>query len=596
MSQRANNYKNFQMIYVNLNDELEARGCFVPDINVLQPNEKTAKVSLLQCRGDIIADADGVSAAMDPRFAAATKEYITHLNQSQPDLAATPEYSMPWGAVSFAIESEHLPSEGCIWVFGCESITPEKLTVLMGSNSHVEWIVDDATLQNPAKRFLDPILIIFRIRRACSGELATAISVQFKATQMGGDFGERVEADNLICGAKRYYLRKENSIALLPLICSDVFEFNHLELCERATWSYLIVHVQMTPKPFYRKFCQYRDLIFDESYGEKYEFICLNWAAGTTMNGNGLVVDSSGSAYYLKPPKFNQESAGNFCYLEPHQTDDKIQDNHAMGLYLKFCEKRRIAAYYFFAKEGVFEFMVSKVSQDLAPAPAQKHRSGATANRTLFFEENSISWVGSSSSIDDGVSGFASNYDSKTGSVVSLDPVERERLVSISCGHIDSRQWHYCRKMRGFQIAEHEEFPGGVTVMLRQEQSEKIEEELSKISVINGEILPRMNVFDFPFSDLVRIDLGLALTVESGRHSNIHSDEKGNMNAIVMYLGEITAARAEMKYNQLKKCVPDDRVLSFYRLGGDIRLVSDSLQSINSAEDFPDAIIAEDNA
>jgi hypothetical protein len=574
------------MEYINIVDQLAQEGCKAGALNLLTPNKADASVAMLQCQGQILASAEGISASGDPAFLGKLEGFISYIYASQPDIAMTPEYSMSWSVVEALVKNETYPSEGKIWVFGCESIKPSELSELVKQESQICWVIDEQAYAQTENVFLDPLICVFPVV-GNMGEPRIAIVVQFKAVPMGGDFESRVEAANLIGGTCRYYYKAPGSIALLPIICSDAFDFNYEDLYEYNFYSYLILHLQMTPKPFDPAFCQYRDIIFKSGSGEKYEFLTLNWASNTTINGAELSSEFGGSAYYMKPLGFDKEEANGKHYREPHQSDSKIEANHAKGLYLKFCQSRRMAAYYLMGSEHIHVSQISKVDQSLA-SPAQRHRAGASSIRVMTWDAGA-GWVGANDVLDDGISILSASFPESVREIIDIRPVARERLVAISVANISNKKWHFIRQLAGFNISQAEESPGGLAVSIRASQRAEIDSTLSKLCSLTVEILPCLSKHQIPFSDLVRDDLKLELNISENGVSNV-TDGGADANAVICYAGGASPEFAQAAYDNMKKNLSVDRVLVFYRFAGDIHLKSDVLRLINDDEIMPDDI------
>jgi hypothetical protein len=569
------------MKYVDLINILRGKAFDAIEFNVLAKNAHPASVSMLQCQGDITAKAEAITAADDAVFVKKAWQFIQEVKKKQPDLALTPEYSIPWSLIGRLIEEHAFPHEKKLWIFGCESTSIERFQAFRSEWDTVHWEVDEEALATQQGRFLDPLIIVFQVK--IGEQIKTCVAVQFKATQMGGSFANRIEADNLILGTQRFYLKPQNSIALVPLICSDMFEFNHRDLPEYTDYSYLICHVQMTPDPFNNIFSQPRNNLYLSGFGEKYEFLCLNWASGTRINDDVMSWDYGGSAYYLKPDGFDKPEKGHDCFREPHQIDQKLQSNHNKGLYLKFCLARRIAVYYLWSDEHVHWFNISKVDQSLA-APAQKHRAGATSTGILVW--GSAAWLDKGDvPIEDGIVLISQNFKTLPDTAVNIPVVERERLFAISTAKIKTEKWFYSRNLQGFQISEEGEKPGGVTVRIRSSQDEEINSLLGSVSYLTGTILSKLSGFDFPFRELKRDDLELKLWVDGSRISNLHGNE-GDANAVAAYIGSTSEAIAKQTHQSMQKHTKADRVLVFYNDGED-RLECSKPKSIDQGAITP---------
>jgi len=109
---------------------LAAEGLAPPILSVLVPNEQNYSALLMQPQGDIEISGAGVRsrnrALADAQFGA----FLRDARAADADLAVTPEYSMPWSALTAALQAAVIPSEGKLWALGCESIRYSELEQL----------------------------------------------------------------------------------------------------------------------------------------------------------------------------------------------------------------------------------------------------------------------------------------------------------------------------------------------------------------------------------------------------------------------------------------------------------------------------------
>lgn len=161
------------------------------------------------------------------------------------------------------------------------------------------------------------------------------VTVQFKS-QVMADSDEFLERDYLIRGKTRYLIRNEgDSIKLVVLLCSDSLSFKTSEFPEPATSAYLIVHLQLNPKPFHSKLKSYRHDLYLGG-GEDYEVLCVNWVHGLaiTVGDSEHAIQSNfgGSAHYMKSD-------------EGRLSEDRVNRNHAQGLYYLYCRRQHFDMY-----------------------------------------------------------------------------------------------------------------------------------------------------------------------------------------------------------------------------------------------------------
>lgn len=393
---------------------------------ILKPDHNLVKIMALQCSGTI--DTVGHVINGDAEISAAKHQnFLSLALEKEASLVITPEYSCPWAVIETFITDQRVSLKpGALWALGCESITPSELNdIKTRTENRVLWIYEELRA-NTDQIFVSPVVYLFRLQDTAHDQSLCAI-VQFKTHQMGGTTFER---DKLIVGNVRYVIHNPTmpeSIRLMTIICSDAIVFNPADLT--APYPYLLIHIQLNNNPYHNRICNYRTSLFHSGRGHDVEIISLNWAQGFQFMGGGPSIDYGGSAYFMHPHKSEKE---------PQQQDAMIDANHKKGIYLRFSENSRHAAYLFSPKELVFEFNTTKVSQYLADAVNQ-FRSGVAGVSTFIWDRERGAWR-VVDEIDDGVrSTFESN-----GGATNLKPTVREKFLTLCSGEVSPElvKWH----------------------------------------------------------------------------------------------------------------------------------------------------------
>jgi hypothetical protein len=542
--------------YIDVLEHLRADNLLPVELDILVPDANLANVALFQCHGEISANPNSISAAASHQFTDKADSFINHISERQPSLALAPEYSVPWASLGRALDEEMLPRPGAIWVLGCESCTPDELREFASNFPKVHWIHEGDDITAGPGQFLDPVVMLFRVTTNSAESLC--ICVQFKTTQMGGDPEHQIEGVNLIRGRKRYIIRGgPDSICLLALICSDVFDFETNEIIGFQNFPFLICHLQMTKNPFYDRFAKYRTDIFDRPMGFEWEFLTLNWAAGHVINGTVQSDDCGGSAYYLKPKNLKHD---------PNSTDLTINENHSQGIYLKYCNRKRYAGFYFHTDECVIYFYTRKVSQRLADDVAQISRYGAKTPYTYLWDQTHRTWT-ACPSLPDGIEKIAQTIYAPLQSLFSARPLDRERLFTISLGEVDDIKgacWYSPRFLPGLQVTP-DEYPKGRMVKLRESQTNELEDNFIHLRTLIRDVLPDIARISDHHRSLGSTHIELGFTDDQYKSNTVTTS--GSANAIISYVGEVPAHRANRILDLLEKQTAQRRVIVVYQDG-----------------------------
>ena len=302
-------------------------------LRALLPTRDPYNVLLLQPTGPIVGSAERVGNEDATRAEHVCRSFLQKAAQVPADLVVTPEYCLPWTLVQEirATASKLRPSDGAIWVLGCESITPMELAAAVVKIREAGNFVYHETLdtaETASKVYVDPLVYVLWCTDA-AGSRVLSLIVQFK-TEASRDLLD-VEVRSLCLGNVVYsFNRGINKIALISIICSDAFAFNE-QLINDYHPNCLLIHIQLNQKPAHHDYAAYRTQLCKVGSRSNVELLCLNWAGAILERiGNGELKNwqnNSGSAWYVPPAKFNA--------LETH-----IVDAHRFGLYYSLVADR----------------------------------------------------------------------------------------------------------------------------------------------------------------------------------------------------------------------------------------------------------------
>jgi hypothetical protein len=123
-----------------IDETLKEAGLQQSPLGLLKPDCSEYDVMLYQHGGGIVADANGVFNFDQKTAGAKFNSLFTLAFNRQPQLLVTPEYSCPWSALEQAVQNNHWPAAGKVWIIGCESIRPNELTEFCNRCSMVTWL------------------------------------------------------------------------------------------------------------------------------------------------------------------------------------------------------------------------------------------------------------------------------------------------------------------------------------------------------------------------------------------------------------------------------------------------------------------------
>ncbi len=399
-----------------------SRGVEPPEFSFLVPDEATYTCFHIQPDLPVTIDETGFKAEDDDSVAKFRK-FLGESATRKADLTLSPEYSCPWPALEDAIKAGVRPKKRGLWLLGCQSM-PRKEVGRLEERLGCKILYETDVVQESNKNFLDPLAICFV---DSSDELVVVL--QFKTQPMGAKPIPN-ERDNLVCGSHGYTIANsdEDSILLLPVICSDALNFHPQSLPGFATKPILVCHLQLNPKPRQQNVSRYRTDILRANSSTK-EIISLNWAVSTRADLYGKqfpVTDAPHSALYTKSTELDV-------------SDSRLQRNHDGGLYLFRWDDYRAMVYVASYDEHCLEIQLTKPSQGMGPAETCL-RTGPVVQDFLTW--NSTKWVPGGAP-DDGVNRLLQsvNLNTRVPHSCASCRMTLERFVALASASVSNNQW-----------------------------------------------------------------------------------------------------------------------------------------------------------
>lgn len=463
----------------------------LPNLNVLTPDGQSYEVLAIQPSGAIDARDDFVGHADRELACGKFKGFIDLAVEKNADLVLCPEYSCPWKVLKDALQNEIFPSERKLWVFGCESITPQEFREFVVSFPNIKWIHED--LPNSTRDFFGVVCYLLKTR-SNNGDIKKVIVVQFKTFPMAGN--DTSESDHLICGQTIYSLRNQVDYArFVTIICSEALQFqldnvNNISALEFNQHPHIIFHPQLSANPRHAGVRRYRFDLFHNYCSRELEIFTLNWARGFRI---GMHNPScyGGSGIFMKSDRFIR-------------SDDRVHHNHQKGIYYcKWIENQTELCIFNF-NEHIFNFRTYK---NALIGPAVELRRHGPEMRTIWqWDDDNHAWL-ESENANDGFRELCDRYENPA-LTTSLDGgfnvVDRERLLTLSAGKLEPcLDWHRIEKLNSF-IAESDERSKRLT-FVHEQHTDSVEfrnEHLSRFNTLLNVILPNPALFPENIVDL----------------------------------------------------------------------------------------------
>lgn len=422
------------MDIVQSRDVLEGHGLADPELNVLVPSQDNYTSILFQPKGNLEVGESGVRHVDRVLANNQFSQFLQKASNEDVELAVAPEYSMPWETLEKQLADGVHPSQGCLWILGCEGIKLAALSELSARLSPSIRVLHEDLVDDP-KRFVNAVAYVFWTCVAGGDQEQLVMLLQFKVCPLGDP--NHFELNGMIKGSKLYTFGGNDRLRIATLVCSDAFAFSdsHASAIYDRT---LLVHIQLNPKPRQDQFKLYRAKLLSFGGGQT-ELICLNWAQGVKMrsqNGEDDWENIGGSCWYLCPDKFDKR-------------DGTLAGNHKLGMYYTWIDSLRCHALFMNYREALFCIRASKVAHIGVPASLSRRR-GPQLVDSLTWNAEDPSWQ-SQDSIETGLEASTHECgDAKTCicELAETNPLDAERVLALSAGKIESGpNWHALNKL-----------------------------------------------------------------------------------------------------------------------------------------------------
>ncbi|MBZ9783155.1 hypothetical protein K9857_16625 [Pseudomonas sp. REP124] len=445
------------MEIIPIEQRLKREGLEPPRLNALQADDTLYTVLAHQPSGRIRVAPDSIGHAdiVEAKQRTAAFLQLAATTGSQPDIAVSPEYSVPWEALLEAIEQGVVPEEGKLWVLGCESLTLGGLDAIRQRLGERAIVLDDDVSPGvrTTQQYRNPLVYVFLTK--CSTDMSTrlVLLVQYK-TEPSGD-PQNTEATGMLPGICIYaFGTLPSEVRLITLICSDVFGFRQ-DLIDQYYNGLLLLHIQLNNSPRHLLYKKYRQELFAAA-GET-ELLCLNWAE------NVVSVDENNTNEH--PWKNICGSAWYLCSPETNLSDDAILENHRHGIYYTRHEPIRAHALQFHYRPRVFLFQATKVFHHAIPKP-RSMRTGPKALMTFVWAQDQNGWVQPRTPGELPDDGFCEQLNRISAAGIELSdlhelyrtgPIAVERAIAITAGQFGvPADWHTPSRIDSMRLCEHE--------------------------------------------------------------------------------------------------------------------------------------------
>lgn len=425
------------------------------ELRALNPIRQPYQAMLLQPKGIIKGSEIRIGHADQAAGHAICHGFLLNAVERHADLVVAPEYCVPWSVVEEIISGHLRPSEGAIWVLGCESITPEELETLArrvntdGVGFFYHEPIDAG--QKAQKQYIDPLLYVFWAKNA-AGTSVLCFLVQFKTTPCRDYFD--VEQRSLYVGQFVYsFNRGLNKIGLISIICSDAFDFTNL--VDEYHANCLIIHIQLNPKPAHIDYAAYRAKLCSVGSSRDVELLCVNWAHNVYEVKDDGTKDywenNAGSAWYVPTQKFSAD-------------DELINRAHRNGVYYSLVAKRW---HTFFLNYESQILLLQKQKLLLYPDPqALLPKTCMTVTERWSWDDINHIWEAGCVA-NDGFTKLVITYNALQGHLprkVQESPIAVERALEILVGPKGkATSWYSVYELTSMQV-DNEESIRRVTV------------------------------------------------------------------------------------------------------------------------------------
>lgn len=423
------------MNIVHVNTKLQPANLKVTDLNVLEPDNNIYSTLLYQPMGKVQLGANGVFNSDSATTHLQYRMFLDMVRDDNVDLAITPEYSLPWELLKEELISGEQPTQGKLWVFGCEGITNDGLENFKRKVSETVEVLHEP-INKAEESFVSPLAYVFKAAELDDpSKIRTVLLVQFKTTPMGDQ--KQYEVNSMIKGKTVYQFGGENNkIKLVSLICADAFAFSD-DMARQVHDRALIIHIQLNPDPHHLEFTGCRASLLKYRNDET-EIICLNWARNVQESYEGTIrswENPAGSAWYLKSQDCDT-------------TDESILRNHRLGLYYTWMNSSYAHALHLNYKPAVFLLKATKVAHIGVPGPLSK-RHGPKLKHVFLWNTEESKWS-EHTGIEDGFSDIVHESGGAQNELIKLaecNPILVERVLALCAGIAHDSKWYNVNKL-----------------------------------------------------------------------------------------------------------------------------------------------------
>ncbi|WP_218281364.1 MULTISPECIES: hypothetical protein [unclassified Pseudomonas] len=519
-------------------------GLLEPDLEMLRPTETSYTSLLLQPSGPIFASEQRIGSLDVSTAIAKSLSFLTLARDRGAHLAITPEYFMPWVALSEAITTGIAPAADALWVLGCESITEETLERFTQTVSAHCLVIHEPMEDLAQDRDLfDPVVLMFQAKHQDGSSQLVAL-VQFKTFPSRDELF--LEERWLRRGTQIYRFHgRSRRLSAAVIICSDAFAVGDDWLADFNDRSTLI-HIQLNPSPRNTAYRHYRTTTFNtDPRSSNCHIVCLNWAQSIVQHG------APGTPPY---PWRNIAASTWYCSAEDCSSDDAVvMPNHNLGLYYAYMTERRHALIFHY-DEAVFELRVPKVLT--VGIAVMANRNGPTAVQRYVWDAADDTWVIAGAP----EAGFAALVAASPPTQIALqhiiaahNPLAIERVLALSAGQITGQSnWRALKEIDSCRMGP-DEVVRRLTVAQDREGQDFRHQRLNTAAQIHHEILNRI---EWP-PQVRGVDAASTLQWDDS-NPNFNVLTADNQPTLIAYLGESPQPRhieniADKLYDLLRR-------------------------------------------
>lgn len=519
-------------------------------LEILNDNGAISSTALYQPKGDVVGTNIFVGNQNQTIATVKAQTFLKEAQKQNCSLVVTPEYCVPWSVIK-EIGISYSPSEGSVWILGCESITLDELKAIK-TESKFQILFDENSLETTGN-FLDPLCYVVWTKKINASEPPSlSIIVQFKTHQMS-DERHNLERTYLKKGNKVFVLGKPGRILLFTVICSDSLAFLDQLIVDNAYAPIIMVHIQLCYSPHNSDFKKYRNSLFGNQAGNRI-LLCANWAQGTSIQGVTLNQSE------------NFGRSGVFLKLKLNLYQDQILENHRKGLYYTFCTTLRSHYCVFNYDESIYLFNMSKAGT-AGVAGSGGNQMLPKLFKVFDFDAN---FNALETEKNDGyLETWEQGNSPEIHFIKSFDRVKKEIFIN-KCLGVNANS-NSLNEVRSFQVDETEEikrltFTHDLSTnsrIFRQKFSSDFNRFISEVITSSNHFPGHSSYLVFPLS------LG-----HWGNYSEYNLIDQNEQMITVCYIGTVTqTGEIEMAFSDLKrqyKGTDLNRVFLFYHQGNQL--------------------------